>query len=379
MAQVAEELAQFWQSRLLADCPQQRTQERESIVRWLLGEEWQRLQSLSPEALAATKKGMEYRYCILQQRYLTSSPSQAYRNLIDRLGSLIVLRQKIRTWVSLSRDRRQTVTEVLQEIIQEMLNSDRYLRQQLSWIAECTSQERLRNSLLFATLEEYCLRQIRQQPLIAYRFLNFLQRCQRGGLTQVPQQQAIQTVSSEIEVSGANRDSATNLLDIQAALEYYQGQRQQEQQSLRLQVRAEFAAYLRQTVGEEAVQWLGLYLQSLSQEEIAARLNLSVKQVYRLREKVGYHAIRAFALKGKPELVAEWLEISVRDHNLGLTPQQWENFSQSLTPIQRRILQQLKIGQSLAEIGESCNWKKSQVTKEWSQMYLAAQTLRSRQ
>lgn len=376
MAQVPEELAQFWQSRLLADYPQQRSEGRKSIVRWLLGQVPERLQSLAPGELAAIKKGMDYRYRILQQRYLTTSPTQAYRTLINRLGSLIVLREKIRAWVALSRDRQRTVTEVLQEVIQEMLNSDRHLREQLAWIAQCTTEERLRNSLLFATLEEYCLRPIRQQPLIAYRFLNFLQRSQRAGLTQVPQKQTIQTVSSEITAAGGDAD--INLLDLQSALEYHEEQRQQERQALGLQVQAEFAAYLREKVGEEAVQWLELYLQEQSPEEIAICLNLSVKQIYRLREKVGYHAVNAFALKGKPELVAEWLEISVRDHNLGLTPQQWETYWQSLTPSQRQILEQLKVGQSLEAIAESFKCKKSQVMKEWSQIYLAAQALRSR-
>ncbi|TRU48062.1 MAG: hypothetical protein EWV91_09920, partial [Microcystis aeruginosa Ma_QC_Ca_00000000_S207] len=40
---------------------------------------------------------------ILRQRYLKVSPTRSYRNLIDRLGACVTLRQKIRTWVSLCR------------------------------------------------------------------------------------------------------------------------------------------------------------------------------------------------------------------------------------------------------------------------------------
>lgn len=377
MIKAAEELAQVWRSRLLADYPQQRSEEREGILCWLLGQERDRLESLTPEALTAIERGREYRYRILQQRYLNVSPSQAYRALIDRLGSLVLLRQKIRVWVSLSRDRQRTVAEVLQEVIQEMLNSDHYLQRQLTWIAQCTPEERLRNRLLFATLEEYCLRPIRQQPLLAYRFFSFLQRSQRGGVTQVPSKQVIETVSSEVEMEQG--EGVIDLLDLQSALEYYEKQRQHEQKALNLQVQAEFATYLREKAGEEAVQWLVLYLQQRSPEEIATSLNLSVKQVYRLREKVGYHAVNGFALKGQPELVAEWLEISLLDHNLGLTPQQWETYEESLNQTQSQILQLLKLGQSLEAIATSLNCKKSQVIKEWSQLYLTAQACRNHQ
>ncbi|BAS56702.1 hypothetical protein NIES2135_39820 [Leptolyngbya boryana NIES-2135] len=36
-------------------------------------------------------------------------------------------------------------------------------------------------------------------------------------------------------------------------------------------------------------------------------LDMPIKQVYRLREKVNYHAVRVFAQKSQPELVTEWL------------------------------------------------------------------------
>ncbi|MDA0211193.1 MULTISPECIES: hypothetical protein [unclassified Desertifilum] len=39
-------------------------------------------------------------------------------------------------------------------------------------------------------------------------------------------------------------------------------------------------------------------------------MNLKIVEVYRLREKVSYHAKSIFALKTKPELVANWLQMA---------------------------------------------------------------------
>ncbi|NES98002.1 MAG: hypothetical protein F6K32_22940, partial [Desertifilum sp. SIO1I2] len=102
-----------------------------------------------------------------------------------------------------------------------------------------------------------------------------------------------------------------------------------------------------------------------------------IKQVYRLREKISYHATRIFALKHQPELVASWLETSLQEHNLGLTPSQWNQYWQSLTPDRQQLLEALRSGQSIEAIASELNWKTNQVMGEWSKLYLAAQALRS--
>ncbi|AFY77196.1 hypothetical protein Ple7327_1849 [Pleurocapsa sp. PCC 7327] len=374
MNKVAEELERFWRSRLLKDQPEQTQRERDSIINWLLGEDRAGVEDFSPERLAIARQGMDYRYRILCQRYLNVHPTKAYRNLINRLGSIVMLRNKIRTWVALSRDRQRAVNDVLQEVIQEMLNSDRYIQGQIAWIARCTKNERLRNSLLLTSIEEYCLRPVRNQPLLVYRFVNYLRRTQRGGMTQVPQKEMVRLISEEI--NSDESDASVSLLDARAIAEYQETQTWEEKQVLRHRVQQEFEAHLAEKVGQEAVQWLRLYLQGRSQEAIAQSLNLPIKQVYRLREKIGYHAIRVFAMKGNPELVANWLEISPREHNLGLTPKQWEMFWQQLTPIQRQIVEQMKVGQGLDAIAQELGWKKSQLFGEWSKLYLMAQELR---
>jgi hypothetical protein len=375
MTELAEQLKQDWRTRLASDYPAQSSTTRESIIGWLLGENVERFDTLLPAQLAIAKQAMDYRYRILQQRYLGVGPERAYRNLITRLAGLVTLRNKIRTWVSLSRDRQRAVIDVLQEVIQELLNSDRYIQKQIAWIAQCTDDNRLRDALLLTSVEEYCLRPIRNQPLLVYRFVNFLRRSQRGGLTHVPEGDLVRLVSEE--VTPEETDAPVSLLDHQAVTDYQDAQASEEQQVLRASVRQEFEVYLIEKLGPEAAQWLQLYLQGRSQEAIASALGKPVKDIYRLREKITYHAIRVFSIKEKPELVASWLETSLEEHSFGLTPAQWELFLETLTPVQRQLLEQRKAGKTLEVLAKDFNLKTNQVIGEWSKLYLAAQALRS--
>src|SRR5919202_3720315 len=375
MGKLADELERDWRSRIASDYPDQSLATRQSITRWLLGDNLERFDTLTPSELAIAKQAMDYRYRILRQRYLGVEPDRAYRNLTTRLASLVTLRNKIRTWVSLSRDRQRAVVDVLQEVIQELLNSDRYIQKQIAWIAQCTEDTRLRDALLLTTIEEYCLRPIRNQPLLVYRFVNFLRRSQRGGMTHVPEGDLVRLVSEE--VTPEDMDAPVSLLDNQAVADYQDAQAWEEQQTLRMSVRQEFEAYLAENLGAEAAQWLRLYLQGRSQEAIASALNKPVKDVYRLREKISYHAIRVFSIKEKPELVASWLENSLQDHSLGLTPNQWQEYWESLSPEQRRLLEFLKAKKPIEAIAKDLNLKINQVIGEWSKLYLAAQALRS--
>lgn len=372
---LAEQIAQDWRLRLANECPNYPKSTHESIIGWLVGENVARFEILTLPQLALAQQAMDFRYRILRRRYLGVTPAQAYRHLIQRLGSLVLLRQKIRTWVALSRDRQRSVVDVVQEVIQEMLQGDRYMQQQISWIAQCTPEARLRNALVLATTEEYCMRPVRNQPLLVYRFVNYLRRCQRGGLTQVPADELIRLVSEE--VSPSDTEGSISLLDVQATVEHQEVQAWEEQQLLRTSVQREFETYLAENVGPMAVQWLRLYLQGRSQDTIAQQLKLPVKQVYRLREKISYHAIRVFALKIQPELVASWLETSLNEHSLGLTPAQWQQYWHSLTALQRELLELLRAGNSIHAIGEALKLKPNQVIGEWTKLYIAAQMLRN--
>lgn len=372
---LSESWTKEWRFQLENDYPNSNSKTRETLIRWLLGEHSESLETLPPDQQDRIKQGLNFRYGILKQRYLEVSPEKAYRNLMQRLGSLVILRQKVRLWVATSRDRQRQVVDVLQEVVQEMLNSDRYLQQQMQWISQCTSDPQLRNALLLTTLEEYCLRPIRNQPLLVYRFVNYLRRTQRGGLTQVPTGEWIKQLSDEI--LSDETDETISLLDHQAISRYDDEQYFQTQQNQRLTVQAEFEAYLIKNVDPISAQWLRLYLQGLSQEAIAQKLNLPIKQVYRLREKVSYHAIKNFTLKQNPELVTSWLGTSLSEHRLGLTSQQWQEFWQGLTPTQQEILERLKAGEILETIAKSLKVKVTQIQTEWTTMYLKAQDIRN--
>lgn len=372
---IAEKLADEWRSRLLADCPNHDSTTHESIISWLLGKDLERFEELAPNQLAIAQQAMDYRYRILRHRYLGVGPEKAYRNLMTRLGSLVMLRNKIKTWVALSRDRQRAVVDVLQEVIQELLHSDRYLQQQIAWISNCTSDARLRNTLVLASAEEYCLRPIRNQPLLLYRFVNYLRRTGRGGITQVPTGDLVRLVSEEIIPDDA--ENPVSLLDAQAIAKYQENQAWEEKMVARTVVKKEFATYLEENIGPVARDWLNLYLQGRTQEEIARNLNKPIKEIYRLREKISYHAIRVFAFKIQPELVGNWLETNLQDHRLGLTPTQWQEYWQSLSDEQRQLLDKLTSGKNLEAIAQDLNLKTNQIMGEWSKLYLAAQQKRS--
>jgi DNA-binding CsgD family transcriptional regulator len=190
----------------------------------------------------------------------------------------------------------------------------------------------------------------------------------------VPEGDTVRLVSEE--VTPDETDSPVSLLDNQAVADYQDTQAFEEQQTLRMSVSKEFEAYLSENLGPDAAKWLRLYLQGQSQDAIASALNKPVKEVYRLREKISYHAIRVFSVKEKPELVANWLETSLEEHSFGLTPNQWQEYLESLTPFQHQLLEKLKAHQTPEAIAKDLNLKINQVIGEWSKLYLAAQALR---
>ena len=171
------ELKRAWNSRLLKDFPHQNPETRQSIIRWLLGD-LEPIESLTTHQLKSAHKTIDYRYRILQRRYLEVNSTQIYRNLVNRLGSLIMLN----IGVALSLERQKAVATVLQEFIQEILTSDRSMQVQMLKIAQCTQNPHLRNVLLLSSLEEYCLQPIRNQPRLLHKFLTFIYYQRTGKL-----------------------------------------------------------------------------------------------------------------------------------------------------------------------------------------------------
>ncbi len=109
-----EDLAQHWGSRLDLDYSEQSAATRESIIRWLLGNNLERFKMLNSIQLEIAQQVIEYHYRILRNQYLGLESERAYRNLMQRLGSLVLRRNKIHTFVALSRERSSAVVNVLQ-------------------------------------------------------------------------------------------------------------------------------------------------------------------------------------------------------------------------------------------------------------------------
>ena len=368
-----DRIASQWAARIAGEDSSQNITTQTSILNWLLGEDRQRWETLDPVQLKIAEQAMDYRWRILRQRYLGLRPERAYKHLMQRLGGLAVLREKIRAWLTLSNDRQRHVLDVLQEVIQEMLQSDKYIQQQINWIGQCTNNPRLRDILLFASIEEYCLRPVRNRPLLAHRFVNYLCRSQKGGITNVPHGDLVKLVADEVV---DDSDSTLSRLDRQAQENYDQQQAWAENQVTRDRVKDTLRSYLVEQISPAAGAWLDLYLQGKSPAAIAVVLKMEIEQVYRLREKIDYHTLKVFAIKAESGLVAEWLNTSLQSDHLGLTANQWETFCQRLDPKQLEILTRLKAGDSLESIAKSLQIKTNQVTGAWVQIYLAAQKIR---
>lgn len=369
----ADEIGAMWHEQLQKALPDQPQATHTAIARWLVGDP-ERFDAMSAAEIKLAQQAMDYRYRIFVSRYWGLSPERAYKKLLQKLGGLFLIRSKVRTWIALSRDRQRAVKDVLQEVIQEMLQSDRHMQRQTQWIGQCTSRTSLRNLLILATIEEYCLRPIRNQPLLVYRFVNYLRRSQRGGMTQVPSAELIQLISEEIGTDEA--DGTVSLLDFEA-LDRYQVQKDfEDQQAARQRVKQQFTDYLNETLGETAAQWLDLHLRGYAQDSISQQLGLNVREAYRLREKVSYHAIRIFTLKEQPDLVFGWLKTSLKQHDFGLAPNEWSRFWSELTDDQQQILTDFKNGMSVEAIAQSCNLTQKQVTSQWAGLYLRAQEMR---
>jgi hypothetical protein len=373
MTETIDRITSQWEQRIATECNGQNLATQASILNWLLGEDRHRWETLELAHLKIAEQAIDYRWRILLQRYLGLPPARAYKNLMQRLGGLAVLRDKIRAWLTLSNDRQRQVVDVLQEVIQELLQGDKYIQQQIAWIGKCTTNQRLRDVLLFASIEEYCLRPVRNQPLITHRFINYLCRSQKGGVTNIPQGDLIKLISDEIV---DDSDSTLSLLDRQAQADYQQQQEWDEEQVTRDRVKDNLRSYLIEQISPAAGLWLDLYLQGKSPAAIAVTLKLEIEQVYRLREKIDYHTLKVFAIKAESGLVAEWLHTSLQSHNLGLTTSQWELFWQGLDPKQVEIVTRLKAGDSLDSIAKSLQIKTNQVSGAWVQIYLAAQKIR---
>lgn len=201
-ANTLDNLAQAWRSHLARDYPQDAAH-KESIIDWLLGKDLECVETLNPIHVEMAEQAIAYRYRLLQ-RYLDTAPEKAYSYLIARLVSLVLQHKKVSTLVAPSRDRQSQLVNFLQAFLKELLQSDRYMQQQITAIAKCTNDGKLRNALLLASIEEYCLSPIQNQPLLLFLFTNYLRHQVGERLTHTPTTSMMHLVSEKHQVDNNN-------------------------------------------------------------------------------------------------------------------------------------------------------------------------------
>lgn len=126
------QLQSFWESRLLRDNPQITADRRKSLIHWLLGNNLDRLEQLTPQEVVQTNQRIDYRYQILCQRYLNEEPLGAYCHLMSQLGSLSYCCPKLQHWSIRRKESQKTLVLTLQAMIQDILANDHYMQKKLA-------------------------------------------------------------------------------------------------------------------------------------------------------------------------------------------------------------------------------------------------------
>ncbi|NEO26272.1 MAG: heterocyst differentiation protein HetZ, partial [Kamptonema sp. SIO4C4] len=133
--------------------------------------------------------------------------------------------------------------------------------------------------------------------------------------------------------------------------------------TLRETIIQELIEYLESRKQQDCIDYFILRLKDLSTAEIEEILGITPRQRDYLQQRFKYHLIR-FALSHRWELVHQWLEADL-DHNLGLTPQEWQTFQTQLSPKQAQLLAAKQAGKPLADIAKALSLTETQTEKQW--------------
>jgi hypothetical protein len=116
-----------------------------------------------------------------------------------------------------------------------------------------------------------------------------------------------------------------------------------------------------------------LRLQDLPAAEIDEILDLTSRQRDYLQQRFKYH-VEKFAQSHNWQLVHQWLGIDL-EHNLGLSPDEWNGFLEILEPLQQQLLtlrrSQLKAGHlemDAGELSELLGCTPKRVNRTWGQI-----------
>jgi len=132
---------------------------------------------------------------------------------------------------------------------------------------------------------------------------------------------------------------------------------------LRDRVIGELIQYLESQEQQDCIDYLTLKLQDLSAPEIDDILNLSPRQRDYLQQRFKYH-VEKFARSQRWQLVHQWLGADL-DQNLGMPPQKWAAFQDTLQPEQRQLIHLKSSNTSDQAIAKTLRCTPKQVHKRW--------------
>jgi hypothetical protein len=207
----------------------------------------------------------------------------------------------------------------------------------------------------------------RNQQLIILRAQTFSQ--------QQPAEMPVD-IERAAEGIGSETDTVWSAASIQQVREQMVAQEvEPSEDTLRHAVINELLAYLEERNQKDCADYFVLRLQDLPAHEIEVILGLTPRQRDYLQQRFKYHLIR-FALSHRWELVHQWLEADL-EHDLGLTPQQWQKFVGQLEPHQVKLLELKQDNVMDGAIAQSLNLTPTQLQKQWFRLLEKAWEIRN--
>lgn len=261
------------------------------------------------------------------------------------------------------------IEDFLQSFYIEALNA---FRREAQLLPSYTPNAPLQLAEYMAFTERYAKRRIplpgnRSQQLIILRAQTFSQ--QQPAETPVDIDQAAEGMSGEA-------DGAWNAASMQQVREQMVAQEPEPvEDALRHTVIAELISYLDERKQNDCADYFVLRLQDLPTSEIESILRLTPRQRDYLQQRFKYHLVR-FALSHRWELVHQWLEADL-DRNLGLAPQQWQDFQTRLDESQKALLTLKQQKLTDAAIAQALGFTTTQIQKQWFKLLEQAWEIRN--
>lgn len=228
--------------------------------------------------------------------------------------------------------------------------------------------------------EQYAKRRITipgavNQQILVLRAQTFARR--QPDETSVDIERAMESAKAD-EMDNASRASALQQVREQMVTEA----EDPADQVLRDRIIQELIKYLEAQDQHDCIDYFVLRLQDLPAAEIDEILDLTARQRDYLQQRFKYH-VEKFAQIHNWQLVHQWLGIDL-EHNLGLSPEAWGAFVETLEPMQQQLLQlrrnQVKAGHlemDAGELSELLGCTPKRVNRLWGQILSSAWKFRN--